>query len=214
MRLPFTKKKEEDKIQTIEAEPVAEGTEGTALQESMKEQITTEVVNRLGISLERRDSHEYHEETISPVITVGTDLDTEDELTHEIRTKKDAWGRNIEYLGTKGRIFDNEIPQFVFGSLLAVTPNLKNYCYHDVYDRDEETGLLKKDDKGKLVLKKRERINLAVVMMNNKAGLNLAENGYAREQQKDVIMGGVGHVTPMSPSSLDKAMELAFGRKR
>lgn len=212
MKLPFTKKKEED-IEQVNAELV-QPTEENPVQNGLNEQLVSELANRLGITLSRRDSHEYHEEAISPVITVGTDLDTEDVLTHEIRTKEDKWGFWIDYHGTKGRIFDTEVPQMMFGHMAAIEPNLISNVYRYTYDIDEETGMVKKDESGKPIIKKRTRIHLATELSNMKARLNLAENAYARNQQKDVIIGGVGQVSPMSESSIDKAMELAFGRRK
>jgi len=211
MNIPFFKKKEE--VESVAAQ-IIEPEDHNQLQDTFKEQITSEIVNRLGINLERRDSHEYHEEAVSPVITIGTDLDKEDELTHEIRTKEDKWGFWLEYHGTKGRVQDNEIPQFVYGHSAAVIPNLRNHVYRYTYDIDKATGCVKKDENGKPIVLKKTRVHMATELSNMKARLNLAENGYARNQQKDVIIGGVGQVSPMSESSIDKAMELAFGKKR
>lgn len=215
MKIPFISKKEETlPVEQVDAELVGQEDEKNTLQDGLKEQITSEIVNRLGISLERRDSHEYHEEAISPVISIGTDLDKEDELTHEIRTKEDKWGFWLEYHGTKGRVFDSEIPQFQFGHIAAIAPNLRKNVYKFTYDIDEATGEIKRDANGKPLILKKTRIHLSTELSNMKARLNLAENGYARNQQKDVIVGGVGGVSPMSESSIDKAMEFAFGKRK
>jgi len=211
MKLPFVKSKD-DEVQPVEAELIEQHNENNAVQSGLKEQITSEIINRLGISLERRDSHEYHEEAVSPVITIGTDLDKEDELTHEIRTKEDKWGFWLEYHGTKGKIFDTEVPQFQFGHIAAISPTLRNHVYRYIYDIDEKTGCVKKDPEGKPIVLKKTRVHMATELSNMKARLNLAENGYARNQQKDVIVGGVGGVSTMSETSIDKAMQLAFGK--
>ncbi len=154
------------------------------------------------------------EEAIPPVITIGTDLDKEDELTHEIKTKQDKWGFWLEYHGTKGKIFDTEVPQMQFGHLGAILPGLRNHVYKYTYDIDEKTGTIKRDSQGKPAILKKTRIHLAVELSNLKARLNLAEGGYARSQQERVIIGGVGQVSPMSEGTMDKAMELMFGKRK
>jgi hypothetical protein len=211
MKIPFISKKEE--TEQVEAEIVEPGEMTTQAQDNLKEQLLSEISNRIGISLERRDSHEYHEEAISPVITIGTDLDKEDEISKEIKTKSDKWGLWNEYHGTKGRIFDTEVPQFQFGHVAAITPNLRSHVYRITYAYDDE-GKVKKDTDNKPIILKKIRINLVTELMNLKARLNLAENGYARDQQKSVIIGGVGGVTPITESSFDKLTTAAFGRQK
>lgn len=187
-----------------------------ALPEIMREDFLNAIAEKVGIKVnaERSESHEYREEVIPPVITVGTDLDKEDEFTGEIKTKKDKWGFWLDYQGTKGKIFDTEVPHFQYGHLGAIIPRMRNKLYHYVYDEDEKTGEINKDSKGNPIIKKKERIHLGIEMSNLKARLNLAEDGYARNQQKDVIIGGVGQVDPYTGDRMKEALQFAFGKRK
>lgn len=210
----FGRKKKDEIDERLEATPVEVE---SSIKGGVKEAIVNEVAARIGMQLnaERHESHEYREEIIPPVITIGTDLDKVDELTDQVTTKRDKWDFWIDYLGTKGRVFATEVPMLQFGHLGAILPNLRNNVYKFTFDIDKKTGIVKRDkETGKPIILKKERIHLAVELSNLKARLNLAEGGYAREQQRDVIIGGVGQVDPYKADRLREFVEWGFGKKK
>ena len=187
-----------------------------SLPDNLKEQMKAEIIDsvRLNLNAEKHESHEYREEIIPPVITVGTDLDREDPLSGDLHTKTDKWGFWLEYQGTKGKVFNTEVPQFQFGHIGAILPALRSHVYKYTYDIDEKTGNVKRNGDGSPIILKKERVHLGIELSNLKSRLNLAEDGYARNQQKDVIIGGVGQVDPYTGDRMKEALDFAFGKKR
>ena len=192
--------------------PTAQDNIKSLMQEEFLNAIAEKTAVRM--SAERSETHEYREEVIPPVITIGTDLDKEDPITNDIKTKEDKWGFWIEYQGTKGMIFDTEVPKFQFSHLGTILPNLRNHIYKYTYEIDKNTGCIVRDESGKPKIIKKERVFLIRDLSNLKARLNLAEKGYARNQQKDVIIGGVGQVDPYTGDRMREIAEFAFGKAR
>lgn len=190
--------------------PTSQDNVKALMQEDFLNAIAEKTAVRM--SAERSETHEYREEVIPPVITIGTDLDKEDPLTQEIKTKEDKYGFWLEYQGTKGMIFETEVPKFQFSHLGTMLPTIRNHIYKYTYDIDKETGCVKKDENGKPKIIKKERVFLIRDLSNLKARLNLAEKGYARNQQKDVIIGGVGQVDPYTGDRMRELAEFAFGK--
>lgn len=209
----FKRKKKDEVDERLEITPelVQDGIQGGA-----REAVLNELAHRIGMQLnaERHESHEYREEIIPPVITIGTDIDKVDELTGQITTKQDKWAFWLDYHGTKGRVFASEVPMFQFGHLGAILPNLRKNVYKYTYDINEKTGMVKVGEDGKPIVLKKERVHLAVELSNLKARLNLAEDGYARKQQRDVIIGGVGQVDPYKDDRLRDLLEWGFGKRK
>lgn len=214
---PFRRQRKDTVDESIEVSPdiVSESELKSTVQDGFKQAVATEVEEkiRLLLSADRHESHEIKEEIIPPVITIGTELDKVDELTGEIQTKTDKWRLWLEYHGTKGRVSHNEVPMFEYGHMGAILPNLRNMVYRMTYDIDEKTGELKRDSKGKAIVTKKERILLPVELANLKARLNLAEDGYARGQQRDVTIGAVGQVNPYKQDGLKDLTQALFGKR-
>lgn len=215
---PFSKKTETEEskaAELVQSEPLTPEII-SSLPEQVKEQYLSQLAERYGLKLsfDRSELRTTHEEVAPQVITILTDLDHNDPETNESVTNEDKWGFWKDYHGTKGKVFDTEVPQMQFGHLGAIMPALRNKVYKYIYDIDKKTGLVKRDNLDNPVIIKKIRINLIVELSNLKVRNNLAEMGYARGQQERVIIGGIGQVTPMSEGLQDKALDLMFGKRK